>query len=192
MATATLERMAGNGQLALDEALYEVVNGEKREVAPMGAFAATIASMLSGWLNAFAAPRKLGFAVTETVFEWSSPTGKQQRRPDVAFVRFDRWQPPPDWHDDPPVFLVVPNLAVEVVSPTNKADEVETKIVDYSAAGVELVWVIYPRQRRVYVHDSPANAKVLLHTDELDGGNVLPGFRLKVADLFTVPGQPTP
>jgi Uma2 family endonuclease len=182
MATATM-----NLPIVLDEPLYEMDNGDKYEVAPMGVFAATIASMLSGWMNAFAAPRQLGFAVTETVFEWDSENGKLQRRPDVAFIRFDRWQPPPDWQNDPPAFQVVPNLAVEAISPTNTADSVETKIVEYFAAGVELVWVIYPRQRRIYVHQSPSQAKVLQINDELDGGNVLPGFKVKLSDLFAVP-----
>ena len=71
MASATIDIRP-----VLDEPLYEMDNGEKYEVAPMGVFAATIASMLSGWMNAFAAPRQLGFAVTETVFEWDSEKRK--------------------------------------------------------------------------------------------------------------------
>lgn len=182
MASATIDIRP-----VLDEPLYEMDNGEKYEVAPMGVFAATIASMLSGWMNAFAAPRQLGFAVTETVFEWDSEKGKLQRRPDVAFIRFDRWQPPSDWQNDPPAFKVVPNLAVEAISPTNTADGVETKIVEYFDAGVELVWVIDPRHQRIYVYESPSQATILLLGDELDGGKVLPGFKVKLSDLFAVP-----
>ena len=61
-----------------------------------------------------------------------------------------------------------------------------------SEAGVELVWVIYPRQQRIYVHESPAETRVLQVGDELDGGKVLPGFLLKLADLFGAlqPGAP--
>jgi Uma2 family endonuclease len=186
MTAALLEKAAAPP--VVDEPLYEVVNGEKREIAPMGVFSGTIASILCAWINAFAAPKKLGFAVTETLFDFGA--GRQQRRPDVAFVRFERWQAPANWTDDPPAMPVVPNLTVEAISPTNTADEVETKIVEYFAAGVELVWVIYPRQGRIYVHQSPSETRVLQHSDELEGGSVLPGFRVKLADLFAVPGPP--
>ena len=108
----------------------------------------------------------------------------------VAFVAYDRWPLEAAPTDDPPEWELAPNLAVEVISPTNKAEEVIEKIEEYFAAGVQLVWVIYPRQRQVYVFDSPTENRILRESGELDGGTVVPGFRLKIADLFAALVKP--
>ena len=79
---------------------------------------------------------------------------------------------------------MIPNLAVEVVSPTNAADEILSKIHEYFRAGVELVWVIYPEHAEVYVYTGPLDLHILGRTGILDGGKVLPGFQLPVAELF--------
>lgn len=75
-------------------------------------------------------------------------------------------------------------LCVEVISPTDHADEIETKINEYFEAGVRLVWVVYPRQERFYMYDSPAQVRRMTRTDTLDGGVVLPEFRLPLTELF--------
>jgi Uma2 family endonuclease len=79
---------------------------------------------------------------------------------------------------------VVPDLAVEVVSPSNTAIEVVKKLGDYFRAGVRQVWVIYPVQQFIYVYTSLADIRVLQPGDDFDGGAVLPGFRLAVSTLF--------
>jgi Uma2 family endonuclease len=182
MVSGTLEQAVAPGPNIADEPLYEIVNGERVEIPHMGALAGTLASFLVGWLNQFAAPKKLGFAVSEVMFNFGP--GRQQRRPDVAFIRWERWKAPTDIRDDPQAWEVVPSLAIEVVSPSNSATEIEGRVLEYFDAGVELVWVIHPRHQRIYVHESPTQTRVLGATDELDGANVLPGFRLKIADLF--------
>jgi Uma2 family endonuclease len=164
------------------ESLYEIVNGQRRQKPPMGTLAAAIASFLVHYLNAFALPNKHGFAVSEVLFNLRPQ--HPQRRPDIAFVSYGRWQTPPARTQDPPAWDVVPDLAVEVVRPTNTAVEIEDKIQEYFDAGVELVWVIYPIHRRIYVYESPTQTRILLEKDELDGGKVLPGFRLPMATLF--------
>lgn len=169
------------------EELYEIVNGERREIPRMGALAATVASFLMTHINVFALQRKLGFAVAEVMFvlrpDWP------QRRPDLAFIAYDRWTFPLPV-DDPPAWNVVPNLTVEVVSPKNTVDEIEDKLQDYFEAGVQLVWVVHPVRRRIYVYDSLTQVRVLTEADEIDGGSVLPGFRLKIADLYTAMLRP--
>lgn len=183
MATGTLEQAVQNGRMVEDEPLYEIVNGERVEIPHMGLYAGSIANVLAFLMNQFAFPRKLGFAFVETLFQLLP--GRPNRRPDVAFVARERWaEPPYAVGEDPAAWNVIPNAAIEVISPSNVADSVETKLLDYFEAGVELVWVIYPRQQRIYVYETPANARVLGINDELEGGTVLPGFRLKVADLF--------
>lgn len=79
---------------------------------------------------------------------------------------------------------VVPELAVEVVSSTNSANEVEEKVVEYLKVGVSLVWVVYPTTGRIYVHDGSSTVRVVSGDGELDGGDVLPGFRLRLIELF--------
>lgn len=155
----------------------------------MGAFAASFASILVHFLNQFALPRKSGCAFSEVLFDFGP--GRNKRRPDVAFVAWDRWtEDPPDPAQDPSSWKVIPNLAVEVISPNNKAEEIENKVVEYFQAGVDRVWVIYPRLKRVYVYTSAKNPKVLELDDELDGDGFLPGFQLKVADIFAALTKP--
>jgi Uma2 family endonuclease len=170
------------------DVLYEIVNGERREIPHMGAISGTIASFLLHYMNAFAIPKRLGFAVVEVLFQLRPD--RPQRRPDLAFLSYERWRPPSFPLEDPPAFEVVPNLAVEVVSPTNAALEIEDKIHNYFEAGVELVWVIHPRHCRIYVHEPENRVHVRGEKDELDGGKVLPGFRLKIADLFALLVKP--
>ena len=67
----------------------------------------------------------------------------------------------------------------------NTADEIDEKIETYFGAGVELVWVVFPLRRRIRVYDSPTQARVLSEDDDLEGGNVLPGFRIPIRDLFS-------
>jgi Uma2 family endonuclease len=164
------------------DSLYEVVNGERREIPRMGALAATIATFLATHLNIFAWPRKVGFAVVETMFQLQA--GGPQRRPDLAFVTADRWHRSSPPTNDPPAWDVVPAVAGEVISPNNTVDEIEGKLRDYFAAGVTLVWVIHPVNRRAYVYESLTQVRILTETDALEGGTVLPGFRLPLADLF--------
>ena len=170
------------------DALYEFVNGEWKEIPRMGALAGLLASALVSYLNHFALPNRKGFAVSEVLFRLA-PDGPV-RRPDVAYVAYDRWPYPSGLTNDPPAFDVVPNIAVEVISPTNSGDEIIDKIRDYFFAGVQLVWVIYPRQRYVYVYTADDKVVILTEKGELDGGNVLPGFRLPLAGLFNVSAPP--
>jgi Uma2 family endonuclease len=187
MATAVLNHTTTATPLESEE-LYEIVNGERREIAPMGAWAGTIATSLVFFLQTFAFPKKLGIAVLEVMFQMRPDL--PQRRPDVAFVARDRWPLPAVPTEDPAALETVPNLAVEVISPTNTAAGVFAKMQEYFEAGVQLVWVIYPLQRSIQVFESPKESRVLREGDELDGGVVLPGFRLSVSELFAAATRP--
>ncbi len=169
-----------DGALASEE-LYEVVNGERREIPHMGALSGALVSILATYVNSFVRSRRLGFAVIEVLFELHA--GRTQRRPDLAFVPYERWTTPA-LDVDPPAWNVVPALAVEVFSPINAAVDIEEKLRDYFAAGVRLVWVIYPMLRCVYVYDSLTVVRALMEADELDGGAAIPGFRVRIAELY--------
>lgn len=166
-----------------DEALYEIIDGQRVELPPMSVYATWVASSLSGELTVFSRAHPIGRPFTEMLFRLPL-NGSRNRRPDVAFVTYERWpqnRPIPATDN---AWDVVPDLAVEVISPHDLADEIMEKLTEYFQAGVRLVWVVYPRQRRVYVYDSPTQVRGLTQGDELDGGAVLPGLRLPLANLF--------
>jgi Uma2 family endonuclease len=163
------------------DGLYEIVNGERRDVPRMGALAGLFATYLAGSLTRFGTENKLGLTGMEILFRLAPHLS---RRPDVAFVAYDRLGAAVSLRDDPSPWGAVPNLAVEVISPTNLAEEMEDRILEYLAAGVQLVWVVYPRHRQTYVYESPTRVRVLAESDELEGGTVLPGYNQSIAALF--------
>lgn len=165
---------------ATEDVLYEFVDGERRELPPMGVFQSSLATLLSYFLNLYVMPRQLGQVMVEGLFVLQAEP-KFQRKPDVAFVSKERWPGPLPRLEAWPV---VPDLAVEIVSPTNTADDVLAKIHDYFRFGVKRVWVIYTEVSEVYVYESPTRIRVLQHADVLEEEPLLPGFRLPLADLF--------
>ncbi len=170
-----------------EDGLYEVVDGERRELEPMSALAVSLAAALLRDMANFVWEHKLGIAVPEMLFVLDAGH-KLKRRPDVAFVSYARWPEP--MPPETEAWDVVPNLAVEIVSPTNLATEIDAKITDYFAAGVKLVWVVYPRSGRVYVYTSPKDVSLVSRDEELHGGEVLPGFRLRIAALYEALTKP--
>ena len=107
---------------------YEVVNGLFIEEPPLGARESLIASIIDQILGAFARSNRLGRVVSETLFVLR-PNARQRRRPDVAFVSNERW---PLTTPVPPgaAWYVVPDLAVEGISPSDLATEVQGKIAE--------------------------------------------------------------
>jgi Uma2 family endonuclease len=81
-------------------------------------------------------------------------------------------------------------LAIEVISPTNLAEEVLDKFHEHFRAGVRRVWVIYPGTSQVYDYDAPTSVRILARTEELDGGGFVPGFRLPLTALFEDADRP--
>lgn len=164
-----------------DDVLYEVVDGQI-VAKTMGAREIEIGSILAQALGSFARPNRLGRAITEMIFR-IDPAKNLQRRPDTAFISDQRW-PFRRRVPDAPVWDLVPDLAIEVISPTNSANAVHDKMHEYFEAGVRQVWVVYTKRSEVYVYSSPKLIQVLQLGDELDGGDLLPGFRLPLAALF--------
>jgi Uma2 family endonuclease len=167
---------------AQDEPLYEIVDGQRVELQPMSAYATWLASRLHGCLWPYAEEHGLGTSVMEMLFILGTESDLR-RRPDMAFVSAARWPldrelpGTGDWD-------VVPNLAVEVISPHDVFKDVLAKLREYFHYGVQLVWVIAPEEQQVYVYASPTQVHVLTVRDELTGGEILPGFHLPLAHLF--------
>jgi Uma2 family endonuclease len=169
------------------DVLYEVVDGEK-VVKRMSTYENVLAGVLFAHLHGHAVTNGLGRATIEVMFDL--PNLPNDRRPDVAFVSYSRW--PLDRR--PPAvdaWPVVPELAAEVVSPTDDMTDVMEKVEDYFRSGVSVVWLVLPQQERVYVYTTPTAVRVLSRTDELTGNPAIPGFRLPLAELFPPPDAPT-
>ncbi len=85
-----------------------------------------------------------------------------------------------------PVPLLVPDLAVEVISRSNTRKEMDEKLQEYFEKGVRLVWYVRPKSRVVDVYTAPDHFTRLTASMQLDGGDVLPGFSVQVGELFRV------
>jgi Uma2 family endonuclease len=170
-----------------DVPLTEFINGEIVEMPPMSFHSGKIASRLAWKLGPFADANGLGTAVIETLFH--IPTAEdpgRNRRPDLAFVSYNRWPKDRPESVRENAWDVIPDLAIEVVSPSDKAIELLEKVGEFLEAGVRQVWVVYPRGV-IYVHDSVESVRSIGPAGVLDGGDILPGFRLPLAELFVYP-----
>jgi Uma2 family endonuclease len=173
-----------------DEAFYEVVDDQRVEQLPVATNAIRFAFNIASEIQQYCKGRDLGQAITENLFRLRSKPSLQ-RRPDAAFVSYDRW-PKQKRVTEENAWDVIPDLIVEVVSPTNYAEEIPTRIREYFEAGVRRAWVVYLHESLVYEYDAPRSIRVLGIEDTLDGGTVIPGFQLPLAELFDQPEESDP
>jgi len=160
--------------------ICELIDGVLVEKA-MGYTESVLASYLIQLLNAFVRPENLGLVTAPdgTVRLWAG----RVRIPDVAFFSWDRL--PGRQRPREPIPTLAPDLAVEILSRSNTPAEMRRKREDYFTVGVLLVWEVDPDTRTVHVYLTPEpDAAVLTEADTLDGGAVLPGFRLPLGELF--------
>lgn len=164
-----------------DEPLFEIINGERVELPPMGILSNTIAGELFVEMHVFLRSHRLGRATMEALFILDDEANTR-RRPDVAFVSAERWpldRPIPetgDWH-------VVPDLAIEVASPNDILSDVFSKIGEYFSYGVREAWLVLPEERQVYVYSSPTEVRILTSENMLESP-LLPGLSVPLARVF--------
>jgi Uma2 family endonuclease len=158
---------------------YELVQGRAVEVTPSGIQASVVGGNVFAPLHAFVRAHKLGIVtMADGGFRL---TPNDLRAPDVAFIGNAKLQ---ELADPTKYAPFAPDLAVEIVSPGNTASEMREKVDIYLATGAHMVWVVYPDLRKVDVHLADGTARTIAADGTLDGGAVLPGFSLPVADLF--------
>lgn len=160
-----------------DRFLDELVRGRRvREPRPGRRHGTTVVRLARALLDY--ADSHGGVVTTETGFVLveDPPT---IRGPDVAWVR----DPGKPYSDPDGFFHGAPDLAVEVVSPSNSSSDIQQKVLEYFEAGARQVWVVHPRTRSVVAHSAHA-ARILREADVLDGGELLPGLELRVAEIF--------
>jgi Uma2 family endonuclease len=170
-----------------DHMRHELVRGELRTMPPPGlehgGFENGVGYRLSRWID----ENPIGEV---TVGEVGFRLGRDPdtvRGADVAFIRAERL---PGGELPKAFFVGAPDLAVEIVSPGDTAAEVEEKVRDWLDGGAGAVWVVYPAGPRLMAHLAGGAARHYGPLDEVDGGDVLPGFRMRVVDLVRRPGQP--
>lgn len=181
MATTTVMTAADLEEMGSEAKHFELIGGVLRERQPMGAEHGEIEIQLLLPLGSYVLSRGLG-RVYPSDTHFILPTQPEETVvPDLAVVRADRL-PPAGRRKG---FLrLAPDLVVEVVSPTDRAATVAQKVELYQRAGVRLIWVIRTPRRTVTVYPLGQRPFTLRVGDTLDGGDVVPGFRLPVATLF--------
>ena len=161
---------------------YELVRGELRKMPPPGWFhgkyAASVVRSLDGhvWAN------DLGDAATETGFRLADD---HVRAPDASFVRKERADAMGSAYT-PGFFPGPPDIAVEVISPSDRYRAVAEKVADWLAAGTLAVITVNPRNRTVEIHRPQAEVIVLNEGDILEVQDVVPGWRMPVSEIFRV------
>jgi Uma2 family endonuclease len=164
--------------------LCELVDGTLVE-KPVGYYESHLALVLVELLGPFVREHGLGILVGESGMMRVAP--KQVRMPDVAFYSWKQF--PGRVLPRGSILDHVPDLAVEVLSPTNTKKEMARKRKEYFLGGCKLVWEIDPIKRTVRVYTAPDESKLVREKGTLDGGTVLPGFKLRVAELFEQAGR---
>lgn len=177
MAITKLMTAEDSEQMAPDGFRYDLVRGELRRMSPAGyrhGQYVNRVNRVNGPMFAFAEAHDRGdvlAAETGFVLERDPDTVPA---PDVSFVRKER-RPPEDVAHR--CAELPPDLAVDVVSPSDRSGDIEDKVASSMAAGVRLLWILYPERRRVRIHRSGR--------PPIDPGeDVLPGFRLPLQDIF--------
>ena len=164
-----------------DKRLCELIDGTLVE-KPLSAYESMIGVRLAAALLVFVQARKLGFVMGADGM--NRMASGNIRMPDVTFVSVD--DTPNREFPKTPIAMLRPTIAAEVLSPSNTAAEIRLKLREYFQSGTQLAWVLDPETQTIDIYDktSAKPIRVLVSTDVLDGGTVLPGFQIPVADLF--------
>jgi Uma2 family endonuclease len=166
-------------QLPKDGNKYEVVDGELVAMSPAGMRHEGIVTKLIAILYSFVDQHALGRVYGPDLLYVLSSGNK--RGPDVSFLASDRLAQIPPGTVFPEI---APDLVVEVLSPSDRMKRVLDKVGEYLDAGVRIVWVIDPATRQAAVYRTATDVRYVDPAGELDGENVVPGFRCRLSDLL--------
>ena len=171
-----------------EKRLCELYDGVLVEKA-VGYHESRLAIKLGGLIARFVESNNLGLVAGEGGM--MEILTDQVRIPDVSFIAWERL--PNRTYPDEPIPAIVPNLAVEILSPGNSVVEMRRKLDEYRESGVKLVWYVDPKTESVRVWNLAAGQTeptILGRDATLDGADVLPGFTLPLAELFAKPASP--
>ena len=160
----------------------ELIRGELLETMSTGINHGRTVTKTVIQLGSFIEPRQLGTLVASDTGIWLERDPDTVREPDIAFISAEKM---PLDADIPGYSEVVPDLVVEVRSPNNSLREIREKALMWLDFGVSLVWVAHPDSRTVDAYAADGSILTLTEDDNLDGGEVLPGFSCPIRNIFT-------
>jgi Uma2 family endonuclease len=182
MSTKALLTSEDLWKIVADGSRYELYRGELVPMTPVGFEHGKIVIRFGRLLDEYVEKNRLGAVGTEVGFHLLEKPDTTLA-PDIAFIEQGRI---PQGSAAQKFVEFAPDLAVEVLSPWDTATEITRKIEVYLTAGVRLVWIVDPGTQRVSVYRSLQDVKVLTPPEELEGGDVLPGFQIKVSEIFAI------
>jgi len=176
--------MAVATEVALDpEKEYEIVAGRPEEKEMGGARHGGVGARLIIRLGSYVEAHRLGSVYgPDTTFR----IGGNERLPDVSFVAAARI---PAEGEPEGIWPIAPDLAVEIISPTDLHEKVIGRVREYFAAGVRQVWLISPEHKTLTIYYSPTHVTILSEEDELVSDDLVPGFRCRISELFQSPAH---
>jgi Uma2 family endonuclease len=168
-----------------NQGLYELVNGRLIE-KPISSLVSNTIGIVSARLVTFLLPQQRGSAYLKQSFRCFPQDADLVRRPDVAVVLAERRAGVPEDGHVP----IAPDMAIEVLPPSDRSCDLSEKVAEYRSAGVKLIWIINPKMRvmRVYRADGTVS-ELTSDSDTVTGDPVLSGFSMPLRDLLP-PAQP--
>lgn len=161
--------------------ILELVRGELKRMSPTGVTHGILCIRIGAALSSFVDEHGLGVVCGAETGFIVEKNPDSVLGADAAFISHERLERVENIDKFAPF---APDLAVEVLGPSNTAQEIEDKVALYFAAGSRAVWIFNPKRRTVAVYGSPFEVRILGEQDALDGGEVLPGFKLDLSRLF--------
>lgn len=176
--------MSAGTEIILDpEKEYEIVEGQPEEKEMEGGRHGGVGARLVARLVMHTEKTLLGGVYgPDTTFT----IGRNERLPDVAFMSASRI---PAEGEPEGIWPIAPDLAVEIISANDLFEKVIAKVHEYFDAGVRQVWLISPEHRTIIIYHSQTQITILSEEDELVSGDILPGFRCRVGELFQQPAR---
>lgn len=180
---ATMKLMTAEELLELEDdgCRHELIKGVLTSMPPTGEPHSRKLLMLSMHLAMFIKNQDVGYGYVGDPGFFITSDPDTVLAPDFAFIRKERAAA---ILDQPGFMRLAPDFAVEVLSPSERAAHINSKVNAYLTAGVELVWLVDPRAESITVYQADQPTHFFASEDIIDGGAVLPGFQMRVGDLL--------
>jgi Uma2 family endonuclease len=162
------------------ETRFEILDGEFVEMEPMSVPATWICTLICQLISEYAR-RQYGVAIPEMLVEF--PGSTRRRRPDGIYISYQKW-PKGQAVPDEVAWEIVPDMCLEVTSPTDRFHEVKQKTEEYFSAGVSQVWIVTPSTKLLEIFESPTRSRGFKNGEIVDCTRLIPGFQLNLADIF--------
>lgn len=164
---------------------YEVIDGNIVEMPEMSFYSAEVANAIRDQIHEYTIRTNTGRTRNDMLFHVPIPNDETlNRRPDVALISYDRWPQNRELTLRQNAGDVVPDLVVEVASPSDSGDDLLAKAEEYVLAGVRTVWVLFPQTRMALIYEKNVDPRSVRIGGQLDGGAAFPDLRIAMAGLF--------